>query len=174
SAAAAEADGYRPCLRCRPELAPGNASVDATSRLAQAAAGLLDDQALEGAGLEALAARLGVTDRHLRRAFVAEFGVSPVQYAQTQRLLLAKRLLTDTPLPVTEVAYASGFRSLRRFNALFRARYRLQPGELRRETRGMAGAARLPDLLRFDLSFRPPYDWAAVHAFLGTRAVAGV
>ncbi len=174
SAAAAEADGYRPCLRCRPELAPGNSSVDATSRLAQAAAGLLEDQALDAAGLEAIAGRLGVSARHLRRAFAAEFGVSPVQYAQTQRLLLAKRLLTDTSLPITDVAYASGFRSLRRFNGLFRQRYRLQPGQLRRETRALTGSARLPDLLRFDLSFRPPYDWAAIQAFLGARAIAGV
>ncbi|HEY6966621.1 MAG TPA: Ada metal-binding domain-containing protein, partial [Burkholderiales bacterium] len=139
SAAAAESGGYRPCLRCRPELAPGNASVDATSRLAQSAAGLIEDRALDEAGLEAVAARLGITDRHLRRAFGAEFGVSPIEYAQTQRLLLAKRLLTDTALPVTEIAYASGFRSLRRFNALFRERYRLQPTRLRRRMKG-AGA----------------------------------
>src|SRR5512142_2930779 len=95
SAAAAESEGYRPCLRCRPELAPGNASVDATSRLAQAAASLMEDRTLDDAGLDAVAAQLGITDRHLRRAFGAEFGVSPVQFAQTQRLLLAKRLLTD-------------------------------------------------------------------------------
>src|SRR3954470_11658752 len=132
SAAAAEAGGYRPCLRCRPELAPGNASVDATTRLAQAAASMMEDRALDDEGLDAVAARLGITDRHLRRAFGAEFGVSPVEFAQTQRLLLAKRLLTDTALPVTEVAFASGFGSVRRFNALFRERYRLAPGELRR------------------------------------------
>src|SRR5262252_4425746 len=140
SAAAAESGGYRPCLRCRPELAPGNASVDATSRLAQAAASMLEDRALDDDGLATIAARLGVTARHLRRAFGAEFGVSPVQYAQTQRLLLAKRLLTDTALPITDVAYASGFGSLRRFNTLFRARYRLQPGKLRRHMRSTAGA----------------------------------
>src|SRR5262245_35251172 len=173
SAAAAEAGGYRPCLRCRPELAPGNASVDATSRLAQAAASLMDDRALDDDGLAAIAARLGVTGRHLRRAFGAEFGVSPVQYAQTQRLLLAKRLLTDTAMPVTEVAYASGFGSLRRFNTLFRERYRLQPVRLRRRMRSTAGAT-AADVLRFDLSFRPPYDWGTVSAFLGARAIAGV
>ena len=170
SAAAAEAEGYRPCLRCRPELAPGNASVDATSRLAQAAASLMEDGALDEARLDGVAAQLGITDRHLRRAFGAEFGVSPVQFAQTQRLLLAKRLLTDTALPVTEVAFASGFRSVRRFNALFKQRYRLQPGELRRRATA-SGAA---DTLRFELSFRPPYDWRAVSAFLGARTIAGV
>lgn len=172
SAAAAESAGYRPCLRCRPELAPGNASVDATSRVAQAAASLLEDRAMDEAGLPAVAARLGITDRHLRRAFGAEFGVSPVEFAQTQRLLLAKRLLTDTALPVTEVAFASGFGSLRRFNALFRERYRLQPAQLRRRMR--AAAAPAADALHFELSYRPPYDWAALSAFLGARAIAGV
>jgi AraC family transcriptional regulator of adaptative response / DNA-3-methyladenine glycosylase II len=172
SAAAAESGGYRPCLRCRPELAPGNASVDATSRVAQAAASLIEDRALDADGLEAVAARLGITDRHLRRAFGAEFGVSPIEFAQTQRLLLAKRLLTDTALPVTEIAFASGFGSLRRFNALFKQRYRLQPGQLRKHMRGSAATA--TDALSFELSFRPPYDWPAVSAFLGARSVAGV
>jgi len=172
SAAAAESGGYRPCLRCRPELAPGNASVDARSRLAQAAANLIEDRTLDDEGLATVAARLGISDRHLRRAFGAEFGVSPVEFAQTQRLLLAKRLLTDTALPVTEVAFASGFGSLRRFNALFKQRYRLQPGRLRRHM-GAPGAGTF-DALSFELSYRPPYDWPAVSAFLGARAIAGV
>src|SRR3989440_10432314 len=136
SAAAAEVAGFRPCLRCRPELAPGNASVDATTRVAQAAASLIEDRTLNGEGLLAVASRLGITDRHLRRVFGAEFGVSPVEFAQTQKLLLAKRLLTDTALPVTEVAFASGFGSVRRFNALFKQRYRLRPGQLRGPLRG--------------------------------------
>jgi AraC family transcriptional regulator of adaptative response / DNA-3-methyladenine glycosylase II len=174
SAAAAETAGYRPCLRCRPELAPGNASVDATTRVAQAAASLIEDRTLEEGGLDAIAARLGITDRHLRRAFGAEFGVSPVEFAQTQRLLLAKRLLTDTALPVTEVAYASGFGSLRRFNALFKQRYRLQPSMLRRHMRTRERSVAEPDMLNFELSFRPPYDWPAVSGFLGARAIAGV
>lgn len=172
SAAAAEVAGYRPCLRCRPELAPGNASVDATTRVAQAAAGLIEDRAFDSAGLVGVASSLGVTDRHLRRVFAAEFGVSPVEFAQTQRLLLTKHLLTDTSLPVTEVAFASGFGSLRRFNALFRQRYRLQPGQLRR--RASDQAMPVGDALSFELSFRPPYDWSAMRAFLGTRAIAGV
>ncbi len=172
SAAAAEVAGYRPCLRCRPELAPGNASVDATTRLAQAAAGLIEDRALDCDGLGSVASSLGITDRHLRRTFAAEFGVSPVEFAQTQRLLLAKRLLTDTNLPVTEVAFASGFGSLRRFNTLFRQRYRLQPGQLRR--RANDKAMPVADALRFDLGFRPPYDWPAMRVFLSARAIAGV
>src|SRR4029450_5137379 len=125
SAAAAEVAGYRPCLRCRPELAPGNASVDASEQLARGAVSLIEDGVLEAGGLEHLGDRVGVTSRHLRRIFDTQYGVSPIEYAQTQRLLLAKRLLTDTSLPVTEIALASGFASVRRFNALFRSRYRM-------------------------------------------------
>ena len=172
SAAAAEVAGYRPCLRCRPELAPGNASVDATTRMAQAAASLIEDRTPDAEGLVAVASKLGITDRHLRRVFGDEFGVSPVEFAQTQRLLLAKRLLTDTGLPITEVAFASGFGSLRRFNALFKQRYRLQPGQLRRHMNGTA--VPVTDVLNFELSFRPPYDWPAISTFLGVRAIAGI
>lgn len=170
SAAAAEAAGYRPCLRCRPELAPGNATIDAVERTARAAALLIEEGAMNEASVEAAARRLGITDRHLRRVFQVEFGVSPVAFAQTQRLLLAKQLLTDTSLPVTEVAFASGFGSLRRFNTLFRERYRLRPRELRKAS--LPAADR--DALAFELGYRPPYDWPAMAGFLGTRAVAGV
>jgi len=169
SAAAAESQGFRPCLRCRPELAPGYAAIDANRRLARAAAGLIEDGSLGEARLPELAGTLGVTDRHLRRVFQEEFGVAPIEYAQTQRLLLAKRLLTDTALPVTEVAMASGFSSLRRFNDLFRKRYRMTPGALRR-TAGERDAA----TLAFDLAYRPPYDWEAMLSFLGRRAITGV
>ena len=170
SAAAAETEGFRPCLRCRPELAPGLAAVDASARFAQAAVQLIEDGVLEQGGIEALAARIGITSRHLRRVFDAEFGVSPIDYSQTQRLLLAKRLLTDTSLPVTDVALASGFGSLRRFNALIRARYRMPPSRLRRA----AAPASLPSAMRFELAYRPPYDWESMLAFLGSRAIAGV
>ena len=170
SAAAAEAHGFRPCLRCRPELAPGHSTVDANRRLAQSAAGLIDDGRLADARLPELAVALGVTDRHLRRVFQEEFGVAPVEYAQTQRLLLAKRLLTDTAMPVIEVALASGFASLRRFNHLFRTRYRMTPGELRRSAPVSAAGERLA----FELAYRPPYDWDAMRDFLARRAIAGV
>jgi AraC family transcriptional regulator, regulatory protein of adaptative response / DNA-3-methyladenine glycosylase II len=170
SAAAAEAEGFRPCLRCRPELAPGFAVVDANRRLAQAAARSIEDGELAGASLAELSAKLGVTDRHLRRVFQEEFGVAPVEYAQTHRLLLAKRLLTDTALPVIDVAMASGFASLRRFNDLFSTRYRMTPGELRRTAASAAPAT----TLSFDLAYRPPYDWDAMLEFLGRRAIAGV
>jgi AraC family transcriptional regulator of adaptative response / DNA-3-methyladenine glycosylase II len=170
SAAAAERDGFRPCLRCRPELAPGNASVDAQARLAQAAASLIEDGLANDVGLDAIAARLSVTDRHLRRVFQAEFGVTPVEYAQTQRLLLAKRLLTDSALPVTHVAFAAGFGSLRRFNALFGERYRVSPTGLRKHVRAAAATGSLD----FELAYRPPLDWSALLAFLSARAIAGV
>jgi AraC family transcriptional regulator of adaptative response / DNA-3-methyladenine glycosylase II len=106
----------------------------------------------------------------LRRIFETEFGVSPIEYAQTQRLLLAKRLLTDTSLPVVDIAFASGFASVRRFNALIRARYRMAPSRLRRD----AAPAALPSVMRFELAYRPPYDWESMLAFLGARAIAGV
>jgi AraC family transcriptional regulator, regulatory protein of adaptative response / DNA-3-methyladenine glycosylase II len=170
SAAAAEASGYRPCLLCRPELAPGNAAVDAVGRLAQQAASLIEDGVLNGGGLDALARRLGVTSRHLRRVFKAEFGVSPSAFAQTHRLLFAKRLLADTSLSITEVAFASGFGSLRRFNALFQEHYRLNPTALRKKTK----AAHPVDAFTFELAYRPPLDWSALHKFLERRAVAGV
>jgi AraC family transcriptional regulator of adaptative response / DNA-3-methyladenine glycosylase II len=170
SAAAAEVAGYRPCLRCRPELAPGYASVDASERLAQAAVELIDGGVLEEGGLEHLAARLGVTSRHVRRIFERAFGVTPVEYAQTQRLLLAKRLLTDTALPITEVALASGFQSVRRFNALWKARYRMPPTRIRRIAPSGATSA----AMRFELVYRAPYDWPAMLAFLAARQVAGV
>ena len=170
SAAAAEVAGYRPCLRCRPELAPGHASVDASEQLARGAVSLIEDGVLDAGGIEHLAARVGVTSRHLRRIFETEYGVSPIEYAQTQRLLLAKRLLTDTALPVTEIALASGFASVRRFNALFRSRYRMAPGRLRAHADNSA----LPATLAFELAFRPPYDWDAMLDFLRARVIAGV
>lgn len=170
SAAAAEDAGYRPCLRCRPELAPGNASVDATQRLAQAAASLIEDGLASGHGLVQIAARLKVSSRHLRRVFEAQFGVAPVAFAQTQRLLLAKRLLSDTTMPATDVAFASGFKSLRRFNALFRERYRLPPSTLRK---GMPRGAP-QDMFAFDLAYRPPLDWPHLTGFLAARSIASV
>jgi AraC family transcriptional regulator of adaptative response / DNA-3-methyladenine glycosylase II len=170
SAAAAEGAGFRPCLLCRPELAPGLALVDASRQLARAAASLIEDGLASDDGLDAVARRLGVTDRHLRRVFEAEYGVSPVAYAQTARLLLAKRLLTDTQMPVTDVALAAGFGSVRRFNTLFAARYRLQPTALRRA----APRPSAVDFHRFLLATRAPFDHARLLAFFAARAVDGV
>jgi AraC family transcriptional regulator of adaptative response / DNA-3-methyladenine glycosylase II len=170
SAAAAERAGYRPCLRCRPELAPGSAQIDAVSRLAGAAALRIEDGALVDGGVDRLAGDLGVSGRHLRRVIEREFGVTPVELAQTSRLLMAKRLLTDTDLPVTEIAFASGFSSLRRFNALFRERYRLNPTGLRK-TR--AASPEQPALV-CELAYLPPYDWASLLGFLRPRVCTGI
>lgn len=170
SAAAAEGAGFRPCLLCRPELAPGLALVDASRQLARAAASLIDDGLASEGGLDAVARRLGVTDRHLRRVFETEYGVTPVAYAQTARLLLAKRLLTDTRMPVTEVALAAGFGSVRRFNTLFAARYRLQPTALRRS----AARPSTVDFHRFVLATRSPFDYDRLLAFFAARLLAGV
>lgn len=176
TAAAAECAGFRPCLRCRPELAPGRAMVDAISRLASAAAHRIEAGALNGRSVADLARELGVSDRHLRRAVERELGVSPTELAQTYRLLLAKRLLADTALSVTRVAYASGFQSLRRFNAVFRERYRMPPSVLRR-AHGVARAAPPHtgnDYLRLTLAYRAPLAWAALIATLRRDATPGV
>ena len=131
-AAAAEVAGYRPCLRCRPELAPGQAPADSADRLTSAAVKQIEAGSLREQSVTDLATKLGVSDRHLRRVFVENLGVTPIQLAQTHRLLLAKQLLTDTSLPIIDVAFASGFRSLRRFNALFLERYSFPPTALRK------------------------------------------
>jgi AraC family transcriptional regulator of adaptative response / DNA-3-methyladenine glycosylase II len=167
NAAQAETQGFRPCLRCRPELAPGLSFTDSSEVLADQAARWLVQAAHEGQDppLPTIAQRLGVTDRHLRRIFQRRHGVSPVAWLATQRLLLAKQLLTDTTLPVTEVALACGFGSLRRFHAAFAERYRLSPGALRRE-----GAAE-PSALR--LAWRPPFDIEGLLGFIARRAVPG-
>ena len=170
SAAAAEAAGFRPCLRCRPELAPGNSSVEANARLAHRAASLIEDGVMDGLRLSELAARLGVTDRHLRRVFRTELGASPIRFAQTNRLLLAKRLLTDTSLSITDVAMTSGFSSIRRFNALVKEHYRMNPTGLRRK----AGFNEGSDAITLQLGYRPPLAWEELMAFLGTRAIEGV
>lgn len=174
-AAQAESAGFRPCLRCRPELAPHGATwsiQDASSILAVQAARLLDEPQAwsDGApGVDAVAARLGISDRHLRRIFEAQFGVSPVQYLQTRRLLTAKQLLADTALPVGEIALISGYASVRRFNAAFAAHYGLNPTALRRQ-----GADRSGQGLSVRLGYRPPYDITAMLAFFSQRTIRGV
>ncbi|MEH0165688.1 DNA-3-methyladenine glycosylase 2 family protein [Roseateles microcysteis] len=169
SAAQAEAQRFRPCLKCRPELAPGQAwsVMDASSTLARQAAELMDKGEMEN--VDALAQRLGITDRHLRRIFAAEHGVSPLQYLQTRRLLLAKQLLADSSMPITEVAAASGFGSLRRFNAAFVEHYRMQPSSLRR---GLPVSACGEPALR--LGYRPPYAVDAILQFIAARALPGI
>lgn len=171
SAAAAEGAGFRPCLLCRPERAPGAAPIDATSVLAREAAKLLEENCGNGHNIAEYVHRLGCSERHMRRAFMAEFKVSPVQYLQTCRLLLAKNLLTDTQLPVTDVAMAAGFGSLRRFNDLFKRQYRMTPTALRKQIPDQKGGAGSSTLL---LGYRPPYHWEQIFDFLRQRAIPGV
>ncbi len=169
TAAAAEAAGFRPCLRCRPELAPGVSLIDSPDALASAAARMLD-AGIGHEGLAELAERIGVGERHLRRVFQAHLGVTPIAYAQTQRLLLAKRLLSETRLPIAQAAQMAGFRSLRRCNALIRERYRMSPGDLRRQVPSRVSH----DGVVLSLDYRPPYDWQAILDFFAMRAVPGV
>jgi AraC family transcriptional regulator of adaptative response / DNA-3-methyladenine glycosylase II len=176
SAAQAEAQHFRPCLKCRPEVAPGLSFTDSSSSLAASAARLIEHAVHEGEAITMprLAARLGVTDRHLRRIFQAEHGVAPLDYVTTQRLLLAKQLLTDTTQPVTQVALASGFTSLRRFNAAFAERYRFNPTRLRREGADASASAAAPARATLRLAYRPPYDVQSLLRFFAQRAVRGV
>jgi AraC family transcriptional regulator, regulatory protein of adaptative response / DNA-3-methyladenine glycosylase II len=167
SAAACEGAGFRPCLRCRPERAPGLAPMDAKSRLIGAAIAGIEEHALSRASVGDLAASLGVTDRHLRRVTEAELGVSPIELAQTQRLLLAKRLLKETALSQTEIAFASGFNSVRRFNALFKSRYGLSP-------RAIRGKGVDSETLDVQLEFRPPFAWDSLLSYLRLRGIPGV
>jgi AraC family transcriptional regulator of adaptative response / DNA-3-methyladenine glycosylase II len=171
TAAEAEQAGYRPCLLCRPELAPGTSRTDATADLAYRAARLLEEYCGEGLSLEELSGRLGCTDRHLRRVFKAEYHVSPVQYLQTCRLLLAKNLLTDSDLPVLDVAMAAGFGSLRRFNDLFKKHYNLSPTAVRKQS---SKGKQLHGGVTLALGYRPPYRWVEMLNFLAARAITGV
>ena len=171
STALAEQAGFRPCLRCRPELAPGHAPVDNTRTIARTAAARIEAGALsDGGSLEDLAASLGLSSRQLRRSVRKELGVSPVELAQTNRLLLAKRLIAETQLPMVQVAFAAGFESVRRFNALFQSHYRLTPSTLRRSSSNETAT----DSLRLTLAYRPPLDWGALLRFLAARAIPGV
>jgi AraC family transcriptional regulator of adaptative response / DNA-3-methyladenine glycosylase II len=169
SAVAAEAAGFRPCLRCRPELSPGNDSWRRGDHVVARALKLIEQGVLEEHSLEELAQRAGVGARQLRRLFVERLGAPPMAVHTTRRLLFAKQLLTETAMPVTDVALASGFRSLRRFHTAFATANRMSPRELRRHPRAPAGKA-----LVLGLSYRPPYDFAAMLAFLRGRALPGV
>lgn len=170
NAATAEQAGYRPCLRCRPELAPGSSPVDAVRTTARWVAMRIKEGALNADSLESLAAEYGLSSRQLRRVIEQEYGVSPVDLAQTHRLLLAKQLLTDSSLSMAEVAFASGFSSVRRFNHLFSSRYGLSPSKLRRK--GPINESANTIVLK--LGYRPPMAWAHLSGFLASRGAAGV
>ncbi|MED7927416.1 AlkA N-terminal domain-containing protein [Nonomuraea sp. LP-02] len=178
-AASAEAAGFRPCKRCRPELSPGDPGWDLRGDLVGRALRLIDDGAADEQGVAGLARRLHITERHLHRLFVAELGAGPLAVARTKRLLLAKQLLTETVLPITDVAFAAGFGSVRQFNATMRETYGFTPSELRATAGGRPVAvpdpgATGPASLRLRLHRREPYDVDAVFAFLAARAIPGL
>jgi AraC family transcriptional regulator of adaptative response / DNA-3-methyladenine glycosylase II len=171
----AEHAGFRPCLRCRPELAPGSAPVDDGQRIAQLIVERLEQgQFDEKAGLETIADQFELSSRQIRRIVRKELRVPPIQLLLTRRLLLAKQLLTETTLPITEVAFASGFSSLRRFNDAFNTRYRMPPTRLRKKAREGADALGQNETCTLRLSYRSPYDWNGILAFLAARALKGV
>jgi len=176
TAASAEHAGYRPCLRCRPELAPGR--VDFETSLAEAILSHLQARSLESRDAETFAAEIGLSSRQVRRILLDRFGVTPIEVVQTQRLLFARKLLRETDLSMTQLAFASGFRSLRRFNAAFRDQYGQTPSQLRRESLedregGGDGVASDADIV-LRLSYRPPYDWDTLCRYLAGRGTAGV
>lgn len=165
---AAEA-GFRPCLRCRPESAPGSPAWLGSNTTLNRALAMINAGALNEGSLEALATRLGVGERYLRKLFQRELGVSPLAVAQNRRLLFARQLLVETGLSITEVAFAAGFGSVRRFNSAIRACYGAAPSTLRR--RGVKGAA---SGMTLQLQYRPPYDWDGVIDFFARHAIDGV
>jgi len=169
NAASAERAGFRPCLKCRPELAPGLAPMDALPRVAQRVAARIKAGALTDGTLEILAQEFDLSSRQLRRAVESEYGVSPIELALTYRLLLAKQLLTDTSLKIIDVAFASGFSSLRRFNDAFRKRYRLNPSSLRKRKVDATDAG-----IVLRLGYRPPLAWMPLVQFLASRGATRI
>jgi AraC family transcriptional regulator of adaptative response / DNA-3-methyladenine glycosylase II len=174
SAAAAQEAGFRPCLRCRPETAPDLASWRGTSNTVSRALALIADGGLDGgeAGVDALAERLGVGGRQLRRLFQQHLGASPIAVAQTRRVLFAKQLIHETRMPMAEIALASGFGSVRRFNETFRRLFRRPPSAIRR--RASSGPSDPGAGVTLRLRYKPPYDWDAMLGYLAARAIDGV
>ena len=172
TAAAADEAGFRPCLRCRPECAPGTPARAGTQNTVSRALRLIGETGLEDGGVEALAEHLGMGSRHLRRLFLRHLGATPSAVAHTRRVQFAKRLIDETALTITQVAFAAGFGSVRRFNATIRSVYHRTPTQLRRLAPQMV---RQPeDQYLFHLSFRPPYAWQSILEFLAVQATPGV
>lgn len=169
AAAAAEA-GFRPCLRCRPEAAPGTPAWQGTLGVVRRGLRLIEEGVLDDRSVEEMASRLGIGARHLHRLFIQHLGASPIAVAQTRRLHFAKRLLDETRLPITSIAMAAGFGSIRRFNDVFRQTYRRPPSELRKLRIAEVQEAD-KDQVVLRLAYRPPYDWAQIRGFLAARAI---
>ncbi len=177
SAAAAQEAGFRPCLRCRPETAPELGSWRGTSNTVSRGLALIAEGELDGkdASVDGLAERLGVGERQLRRLFQQHLGASPVAVAQTRRVLFAKQLIHDTRLPMSEIALAAGFGSVRRFNETFHELFHRPPAALRRRPEGALRAGSIATTgVTVRLRYRPPYDWPAMLAHLHARAVEGI
>lgn len=176
SAAAAQAAGLRPCLRCRPESSPDLAAWRGTSTTVARALALIGEGALDGdeTDVDRLALRLGIGERQLRRLFRQHLGASPIAVAQTRRVLFAKQLIHETRMSMTAIADAAGFGSVRRFNATFRGLYGRPPSELRRLAADGGAAREAVAAITLRLSYVPPYDWEAMVGFLAGRAIAGV
>jgi len=177
-AAAAEAAGFRPCLRCRPDASPGTPAWTGTSATVARALRLIEAGALDQNGVDELAARLGVTARHLRRLFVEHLGAAPVAVAQARRVHFARALVDDTRLPITDIAHGSGFASVRRFNHVFKRTFTRSPSDMRR-IRSRHGRARSSERatetgLALRLAYREPFDWESLLAFLAPRAIPGI
>lgn len=170
SSAAAQEAGFRPCLRCRPEVSPGLPAWIGTSATVTRALRLIDSGALDDHSVEDLAAKLGVGDRHLRRLFLDHLGATPVAVALNRRILFAKKLLTETTLPISDIAFAAGFGSIRRFNDAMQQVYARSPRDLRKRT--LVESATGPITLR--LGYRPPYRWDSILNFLAHRAIPGL
>jgi AraC family transcriptional regulator of adaptative response / DNA-3-methyladenine glycosylase II len=173
TAAAAQEAGFRPCLRCRPETAPDLGAWRGTSNTVSRALGLIEAGGLDETSLDAFAERLGIGERHLRRLFQQHLGASPIAVAQTRRVLLAKQLIHETKLPMAEIAFAAGFRSIRRFNETFQTLFGRAPRELRRAATEDVPAG-LSGKIALLLRYQPPYDWPTVLDFLRRRAITGI
>ncbi|HEX3319486.1 MAG TPA: AlkA N-terminal domain-containing protein [Terriglobales bacterium] len=173
TAVGAEEAGFRPCLRCRPECSPGTPAWCGTSNTVSRALRLIEESGLENGGVEVLAERLGIGSRHLRRLFLIHLGATPNSVAQTRRMQFAKKLVDETRLPFSEVAFASGFGSVRRFNAAMRKMYSRTPRQIRNLARHNSAKAEDNQYV-FRLRFRPPYQWDILLNFLRARAMPGV
>ncbi|WP_086932277.1 AlkA N-terminal domain-containing protein [Agarilytica rhodophyticola] len=156
--------GYRPCLRCRPDSAPDSPVWKGVNTTLERAIKLIDQGALHEASMNSLAERLGISDRYLRQLFNKHLGISPKAYSLYQQCLFAKQLLHQTQLPITQVALASGFNSIRRFNDCFSSQLNLTPSQVRKTEKINANT------LQLHLSYRPPYDWPSMRDFLTRRA----
>jgi AraC family transcriptional regulator of adaptative response / DNA-3-methyladenine glycosylase II len=173
TAAAAQEAGFRPCLRCRPETAPNLGAWRGTSNSVSRGLALIELGALDEGSVEALADRLGLGERQLRRLFHQHLGATPIAVAQTRRVHLAKQLLHETNLPMAEIAFASGFGSIRRFNETFLALFGRAPGELRRAIKPEVSAGPQGEISLL-LRYQPPYDWPGMLEFLRKRAMPGI